>query len=81
MSTNTPENLEKQEHLSLERIKKLSSKHISLEFIESKRPLNSYIQLLEWTQENFSKYLSDTKNINRLVNNKIILDRKLHSVL
>ena len=75
MSTHTPENLEKQENLSLERIKKLNSKHISLNFTASERPLNSYIQLLEWTETNFSKYLSETKNLNRLVNNKIILDR------
>lgn len=74
MNIHTPENLEKQEHLSLERIKKLSSKYYSLDSTESKRPINSYINLLEWVEQNFSKYLSDTNNINRLVNNKIILD-------
>jgi AAA+ superfamily predicted ATPase len=68
-----PETSEAQESLSLARFKKLESnrKEITL---NSSRPLASFIELMEWTETNFSCHLKDKNSLTKLVNNRIIVD-------
>ena len=74
----TPENIEEQEHLSLDRLKKFgalfSEKDIKDNFPGKPRPLTNFMELMNWTQYLFEDKLKDKKNINKLVHNRVIID-------
>lgn len=47
----------------------------SLVFVDrDSRPRESFLDLMKWTETNFSHTLKDTKNLNRFVHNRIIID-------
>lgn len=68
----TPVDLEKQEHLSLEKLQKLSTG--DLVQISSPRPSANFIDLMNWAQNNFSSFLKESAQINKFVHNRIIID-------
>jgi AAA+ superfamily predicted ATPase len=66
-----PSDLEKQEHLSLDILKRLSvPEQVQL----PERPLHSFLDLMKWAQDNFSNHLSDNEGLNRFIHNRIIID-------
>ena len=69
----TPLNMEAQEHLSLQRLKKLQPVPINVVF-NGERPTANFIDLMNWAEETFSLYLKDQKDINKFVHNRIIID-------
>lgn len=71
----SPQDMEQQEHLSLDRVKALMEQTgpndpISL----STRPSANFIELMNWTEENFEYALSDKENLEKFVHNRIIVD-------
>ena len=66
-----PSDLEKQEHLSQDILSIISSNNIQP---TSDRPAANFIELMEWTQRNFSQALKSTTNLNKYVHNRIIVD-------
>lgn len=74
--------LEKQEHLTKELLESfnptfLSKRHSSFDEIESiisSRPRESFLELMNWTQKNFSRALKDQQGLNKFVHNRIIID-------
>lgn len=69
----TPETMEEQEHLSLQRLKNLSVKR-DFDIDESTRPPANFIDLMGWTERNFAPVLKDGKNLNKFVHNRVIID-------
>jgi AAA+ superfamily predicted ATPase len=69
----TPEDMEQQEHLSLQRLKNLAVKR-DFNIDETTRPSANFIELMNWTEENFVPALKDDKNLNKFVHNRIIID-------
>jgi len=67
----TPQDLEKQEHLSLQRLAKLEP---SGDLLLSVRPPANFIELMNWTLENFGSFLKDQTRLNKFVHNRIIID-------
>jgi hypothetical protein len=68
----SPQNLEQEEHLSIERLLQF---HPTAEVPpEGSRPSANFIDLMNWTKFYFAKYLKDSKNLNNFVNNRIIID-------
>lgn len=68
-----PVDLESQEHLSADKLLKFNISH--KEFIAvSERPKANFIDLMNWTKENFSNFLKINNNINNYVHNRIIID-------
>lgn len=72
-SLNSSFNTEEQEHLSLKRLSNLQDAPIDLKLEES-RPRSSFIDLMNWALSNFKDNLSDKKNINKYVHNRILID-------
>lgn len=71
------EEMEQQEHLSKDRLAKLSPKNINLDGIESVRPPANFVDLMNWVADNFGHVLSDGQNhntLNKFVHNRIIID-------
>jgi hypothetical protein len=68
-----PIDLEKQEHLSVEKLKILAATQPKLSLSEP-RPVSSFIDLMNWTQQNFSSFLKSSTNLNKFVHNRIIID-------
>lgn len=69
----TPDELEKQEHLSLEKLKKLAHNDSSL-CSYADRPAANFIDLMNWVNDNFSSSLQDNVGVNKFVHNRIIID-------
>lgn len=77
----TPENIEQQEHLSLDKLNKLAvdvkynvDNGIKItEAIES-RPSANFIELMNWASANFGMVLKDYTNLNKFVHNRVIID-------
>ncbi len=70
----TPETLEQQEHLSLERLIKLEPTNRVVPADNWPRPEANFIELMNWTQENFAKALKDKQGLEKFVHNRIIVD-------
>ena len=66
-----PADLEKQEDLSLARLRTLMA--VSSPTI-SDRPPQNFIELMNWTVEEFQHHLKDRNNLNKFVHNRIIID-------
>lgn len=69
----TPIDLEKQEHLTQQRlsnIKALTYKYLDV----TKRPTANFIDLMNWVLDTFRDQLSDTVALNKFVHNRIIVD-------
>lgn len=69
----TPSDLESQEHLSLEKLKSIADKGIYDKPLDS-RPTANFIDLMKWVEKIFKSSLQDTKNLNRYIHNRIIID-------
>jgi AAA+ superfamily predicted ATPase len=69
----TPEDMEQQEHLSLQRLKDLT---VDRDFTidEVSRPSANFIELMNWTADSFVPALKDDKDLNKFVHNRIIID-------
>jgi len=70
----TPEVSEEQEHLSLERLIRLSPTHRVGPSGNDQRPPANFIDLMNWTVKNFGGALKDTANLEKFVHNRIIID-------
>lgn len=77
----TPEDMEQQEHLSSQRLKKLtvdtvfnSAHKIDLGNAIAERPAANFIDLMNWTVEKFSAALTDKDSLNKFVHNRVIID-------
>lgn len=68
----TPEVLEKQEHLSSERLAKLAPTNRVVP--DQKRPPANFIDLMNWTTEQFKDALKDQVGLEKFVHNRIIVD-------
>lgn len=71
----TPDELEKQEHLSVERLRQLMHDPLQ-EFPKevSPRPSSNFIDLMNWTEETFSSFTSEKAILNKFVHNRVIID-------
>jgi ATPase family associated with various cellular activities (AAA) len=67
----TPDALEKQEHLSKE---KLASLVQTKPNPDTNRPEANFIDLMNWTEGTFKDYLKDRTNLEKFVHNRIIID-------
>lgn len=65
--------LDAQEGLTLDKLKSLRSELLVPDQVLKSRPKDSYIQLVAWVEDNFSKYVFNSK-VTRFVHNKIIID-------
>ena len=68
----SPIDLEKQEHLSLECLKKLISTN-KINTLDA-RPTANFIDLMNWVLQNSKHVLKDQENLNKFVHNRIIID-------
>src|SRR5277367_3182314 len=69
-----PENMENQENLSLERLANLAPKDSKFLSIQEDRPSANFIDLMDWSERNFSEALKDRTDLNKFVHNRIIID-------
>src|SRR5579871_814742 len=69
----TPEAMEEQEHLSLQRLKNLAVTR-DLAIDENSRPPANFIELMNWVENNFKVVLKDGNNLNKFVHNRVIID-------
>lgn len=67
----TPEELEQQETLSLQRLKDLTS---DVAVPVGDRPPANFIDLMNWVEYNYSNVLKDQSSLNKFVHNRIIID-------
>ncbi len=68
----SPEDMEKQESLSPERLALLEPR---VKFhTNDTRPQANFIDLMDWTEKNFKTHLKDQKSLNKLVHNRVIID-------
>lgn len=70
------QSLESQEHLSKDLLKRFQVSHnyVLNDEVLNERPASNFIDMMNWGERAFSHVLSDRKNINRFVNNKIVID-------
>jgi hypothetical protein len=66
----TPKDMENQEHLSLARLRAMDPKLGEV----GDRPPANFIDLMNWTRDNFYTYLKDQEGLNSFVHNRIIVD-------
>ena len=64
----------KEEHLSIERLKLFNTTKLNID-IDS-RPKESFIDLMNWVVNNFSIFLNDKNNLQKIVHNRIVIDGK-----
>lgn len=70
----SPADLEKQESLSVEKLKKLTHDNFKvLPAGAAPRPTNNFIDLMDWTKETFGPFLK-TSDVKKFVHNRIIID-------
>lgn len=70
-----PDELEKQEHLSLNKLQDLGYGNTNFICVdEQTRPAANFIDLMKWVQYTFGSALKDKKNLERFVHNRIIVD-------
>lgn len=65
-----------QENLSLEKLITLNSPNLDQTIVE-KRPVHSFVELMDWTQNHFSIYLKD-KQVHKYVHNRVIIDGQFY---
>ena len=65
---------ELEESLTREHLKKIDTSILVSETSLTKRPFSNFIDLMNWAEENFSKHLRDKKNLNKFVNNTIVVN-------
>ena len=70
----TPEVLEEQEHLSKQRLAALVADGVYPTDPNYVRPTANFIDLMDWTIENFKAALRDKKNLQKFVHNRVIID-------
>jgi hypothetical protein len=70
----SPEDMEKQENLNLQRLARLFPKNYTYNNIQEERPSANFIDLMEWVQRNFSSALKDQNNLEKFVHNRVIID-------
>lgn len=71
----TPADLEKQESLTLEKLKKLSyDPNQVLPVAAGDRPTANFIDLMDWTRDTFGGFLKNSTNLKKFVHNRIIID-------
>ncbi len=71
----TPNELEKQESLSLDRLAKLTEQSIVDSYTElSDRPPANFIDLMNWVSDNFGTQLGHNEKLEKFVHNRIIVD-------
>lgn len=71
----TPADLEKQESLTLEKLKKLSyNPYQVMPDKVSPRPTANFIDLMDWTRDTFGGFLKNSTNLKKFVHNRIIID-------
>lgn len=75
----SPVDLEKEEHLSVEKLVSFTPPVINDPLMEKERPQASFVELMRWTQKYFSCYLKDQQNLQRFVHNRIIVDGQFMS--
>jgi hypothetical protein len=68
-----PEDLERQESLSLSILKNLVPAPYRYD-PNLERPAANFIELMNWTVTQFSPYLKDTTHLNKYVHNRVIID-------
>jgi len=68
-----PISMEKQEHLSQQRLAKLFATQIT-NFNLIDRPKTNFIDLMNWAMDNFSQFLVDKEKLNKFVHNRIVID-------
>lgn len=69
-----PTEIEKQESLTLEFLNKISKPKLQKTDLISPRPQSSFIELVNWVQQNFGKEIDDESSINKFIHNRIIID-------
>jgi len=71
-----PQNFDKEESLSLNRLKSLFVEKNSAwsSFDDSDRPKANLIDLMRWAEKSFSKALADKNNLNLFLHNRIAMD-------
>ena len=69
----SPETLEEQENLSLERLATFVPPQLNTE-VRASRPSANFIDLMDWTVFSFGSELSSTKDLQKFVHNRIIID-------
>lgn len=69
----TPNELEKQETLSVERLRKLTEA-LTFGYQMTERPAANFIDLMNWTVDNFGSSLKDKNNLEKFVHNRILID-------
>jgi hypothetical protein len=67
-----PEDVERQEHLSLQRLAAFAVLHDPID--DSDRPSANFIDLMNWTLETFAPALKDRNFLQKFVHNRIIID-------
>jgi hypothetical protein len=65
--------LEKQEHLSEEQLKKLEPKNDRYKNLSNRPPAN-FIELMNWSADSFKDELKESNNLQKFVHNRIIID-------
>src|SRR5579885_3010378 len=68
-----PRDMEEQEHLSKARLSALMADGV-YPTTDDPRPTANFIDLMDWTAEGFKTALSDRKNLQKFVHNRIIVD-------
>jgi hypothetical protein len=66
-----PEDMERQENLSLERLKAFAPDYPDVQEV---RPQASFIELTEWVLRNYGSALKDTRDLQKFVHNRIVID-------
>jgi hypothetical protein len=69
-----PNDFEKQEHLSIQKLANLVPKPGRGPYTQDPRPQSSFIDLMNWTLKNFSHNLKDENCLNKFIHNRIIID-------
>jgi hypothetical protein len=73
-------NLNSQEHLDKKVLDSMTSKNIDVQYeFNSKdnlnvRPHSSFLELMEWSLQNFKSHLKDQNNLTKYVHNRIVID-------
>lgn len=68
----TPVDLEKQEHLSVEKLQRMTV--TDTYNVNSVRPSANFIDLMNWVEKNFQHHLKAKSKLNKFVHNRIIID-------
>lgn len=68
------EQIDKEESLTFKVLNQLQPETLISKDVWDTKPKQNYLDLMVWTEDTFSSFLKDKKNINRFVNNIIIIN-------